>query len=286
MKTFKNIGELRKVLRKGKATWQVAPHYSDQAAIPKYGLGASPEGLIRADKKAPRINFSQLLKQPVNNPYLMKRWLDLGLVKSGKNRKIIESLVAHPPEAPASFTAPLEAPLPLAGGAATRVDWRRRWGWPWITSIRDQNGCNACWAFAGTALMEAMTRIEHAVWTTRSEGDVHKGVGKVCASLGNLGEVFNFISNNGQCDPDCFPWTTADIAYTPCADRNGRTVKIGTTTWIASISDQKTWIDTVGPIATWFLVASDFFGYGSGIYRRTANATDAGGHLMLIVGYD
>ncbi len=286
MKTFKSIGELRKVLRKGKATWQVAPHYSDQAAIPKYGLGASPEGLIRADKKAPRINFSQLLKQPVNNPYLMKRWLDLGLVKSGKNRKIIESLVAHPPEAPASFTAPLEAPLPLAGGAATRVDWRRRWGWPWITSIRDQNGCNACWAFAGTALMEAMTRIEHAVWTTRSEGDVHKGVGKVCASLGNLGEVFNFISNNGQCDPDCFPWTTADIAYTPCADRNGRTVKIGTTTWIASISDQKTWIDTVGPIATWFLVASDFFGYGSGIYRRTANATDAGGHLMLIVGYD
>jgi hypothetical protein len=283
MATYRNIGELRKALREAQSSWQVSVHFKDDDSLPEYGLGASADELVLADEAAPKIKFKQILKKPINNPLLMQRWADLGYLKPSQKLK---DLLRHPSEAPASFTQPHITPQPPEGTAAASVDWRLRWGWPWITSIRDQNGCNACWAFAGTALMEAMTRIEHAVWTTRSEGDVHKGVGKVCASLGGLGEVFAFISANGQCDPECFPWTTADIPYTPTADRNGRTVKIGTTTWIGSLNDQKTWIETIGPIATYFVVATDFFGYGGGIYRRTATATDVGGHFMLVVGYD
>ena len=282
--SFESIGQLRQALQDTQASWQVAMYLVNGQPLPKYGLGASRRGLVRVGKRPARIDFRALVQEPINNPFLMQRWVELGLIADPGY--LDKSL--YPAEGPTHFAAPAAeaAAPPIAGAPPATVDWRNRWGWPWITSIRDQNGCAACWAFASTALMEAMTRIEHAVWTTRSEGDVHKGVGKVCANLGNLGEVFTFIAANGQCDPECFPWTTANIAYTPTPDRPGRTVKIGTTTWIGSIADQKNWIDTIGPIATFFEVYDDFYGYGSGVYHRSPTATDEGGHFMLIVGYD
>jgi hypothetical protein len=40
-------------------------------------------------------------------------------------------------------------------------------------------------------------------------------------------------------------------------------------TWVGSVSDQKAWLDTVGPLGTWFDVYEDFDGYGSGVYKRS-----------------
>ena len=68
-------------------------------------------------------------------------------------------------------------------------------------------------------------------------------------------------------------------------------MRIGGYTNVGSVADQKTWLDTVGPLVTWFEVWNDFFGYGSGVYHKqamigsTPNAV-AGGHFMLVVGYD
>ena len=50
---------------------------------------------------------------------------------------------------------------PAAGVHPAALDWRNRFGGNWITTVRDQNPCNACWAFAGTALVESMLKIEH-----------------------------------------------------------------------------------------------------------------------------
>jgi C1A family cysteine protease len=36
------------------------------------------------------------------------------------------------------------------------IDYRNRFGRNWITSVRDQGGSSNCWAFATTALYEAM----------------------------------------------------------------------------------------------------------------------------------
>ena len=283
---IERVGDLRQLLRDSQASWQPASWLLHDDALPTFSLGGSEEGLVRPARRA-KLKFDRLVRGPSNNPFLLRRRAELGLVPDLGE---VGELVGEPSVAEQRFSdrATTEADLepPPAGGVASSVDWRNRWGWPWITTVRDQNPCNACWAFTGTALVEAMTRIEHAVWTTRSEGDVHKGVGKVCADLGNLGEVFTFMANNGLCDPECFAWTAADIPYTPTADRNGRTVRIGTTTWVNSVADQKTWLDAIGPLATWFMVASDFFAYGSGVYQRLASATDAGGHFMLVVGYD
>jgi Papain family cysteine protease len=96
----------------------------------------------------------------------------------------------------------------------TSVDWRNRFGMNWISSVRSQGGTSNYWAFATTALYEAMVRIEQCVWCRRSEADLVRGVGKQPWDLGNLGEATAFVQNHGLADPACFLWTEAATKYT------------------------------------------------------------------------
>jgi hypothetical protein len=274
------VGELREMLAKERASWDVHPTLVDNDELPQYATGGTSEGLVPADT-APGINFSELLLAEPGNPYLLVRRVAHGFVPAQELRtlNIAADLIA--------------TEAPPAGAPPASLDWRQRWGWPWITAIRDQNGCNACWAFAATALVEAMTRIEHAVWCVRSEGDVHKGMGAICASLGSSAAALDWMRDHGGlADPACFPWTTANIPYTPSPDRSGRTVRVPSYSAVGSIADQKTWLDTVGPLVTWFDVWADFSSVGTGVYHKQkylANGQlnfERGGHFMLVIGYD
>jgi hypothetical protein len=184
----------------------------------------------------------------------------------------------------------------------TVVDWRTRWGWPWISTVRNQGPCSNCWGFAMTALYEAMVRIEHCVWCRRSEADVVCGAGKDCRQIGNFGEARSFVNRYGLADPDCFPWTTAVPLYisrpdggdleampiAPTPDRSGRTLRMAESDW-TSISDntqRKAWIDAVGPMAVMVTLLSDFGGYGGGIYSPSPTARTNGVHALLVVGFD
>ncbi|HEY1985950.1 MAG TPA: C1 family peptidase [Terracidiphilus sp.] len=176
------------------------------------------------------------------------------------------------------------------------VDWRNRFGWNWISSVRNQGGCESCWAFGTAALYEAMVRIEQCVWCRRSEGDVRNGVGKQCWDLGNLGEATTFVQNYGIADPDCFPYTEAAALYcseegkgavplSPTPDRAGRTVKAPAITSISDVTQKKQWIDTVGPMALLCNPPADFDYYGSGVYVPTTSVL-GGEHCLLVVGYN
>ena len=190
------------------------------------------------------------------------------------------------------------------------VDWRNRWGQSWVTGIRDQDPCEACWAFASTALVESMVRINQGVWSVRSEGDLHDGMGTKCGSCGNADAALTWAQSNGIADPQCYGWPTSRSSsyfnpgpntclgasnytgstvaanYNPTADRSGRTVKIDGFTTLGDVNDEKTWLDTVGPLVCGFDVYDDFQGYdGSSVYKHTSGNLE-GGHVMLIVGYD
>jgi Papain family cysteine protease len=176
------------------------------------------------------------------------------------------------------------------------VDWRNRFGWNWISSVRNQGGCESCWAFGMTGLYEAMVRIEQCMWCRRSEGDIRNGVGKQCWDLGNLGEAATFVQNYGIADPDCFPYTEAAAIYSseegkgalplsPTSDRAGRTVRAPATTTITDVTQKKNWIDTVGPMAMMFNPPVDFDAYGGGVYIPTTNVT-GGAHCLLVVGFN
>jgi Papain family cysteine protease/FG-GAP-like repeat len=180
------------------------------------------------------------------------------------------------------------------------VDWRSRFGRLWIASVRDQGGSQNCWAFAITALYEAMIRIEHLLWTRRSEGDLARGAGKQMWDLGNLGEAIDFVERYGFADPDCFPWGVAASLYTskpgpapqatplsPTPDRAGRTMRIavGTRTSLSDVAQKKQWIDLVGPMATMVNFPQDFGGLRDGIYTPTTSVL-GGQHALLVVGFN
>lgn len=275
------VRELRKALETSNATWNIHESLRDEEDLPQYSTGGSKDELkLALDVK--RLNFMELFEpEPGNANIIARRIAREFIPRSEVSELLLEPTILEREETPEGGIVP------------TSLDWRNRWGLSWITTVRDQDGCKACWAFAATALVESMVRIEHAVWTTRSEGDVHKGMGAVCANTGSANTALEWIRDNeGIADPDCFPWTVADIVYTPTPDRKGRTVRIPTFIPVGNVNDQKDWLDTVGPLVTWFAVWTDFFALGNGVYQKInvfpsgkANKEE-GGHFMLIVGYD
>jgi hypothetical protein len=246
-------GELRKLIEIEQLGWQPQPEIPDYVRLPSYALGASTKGLIPT-ASAPALELHTL--GVGTNPFLAARRVERGLVSADAVRGVftpqmlrqlnLEDVIDATSQRVRgeAYGGAAPAPPPEAGAPPSSVDWRNRWGQNWITSTRDQNPCNACWAFAGTALVESMVRIEHAMWTRLSEGDVHRGVGKTCPDLGNLGEVSNFFANNGICDPGSWPWRTDTPPYAPTPDRNGRSVR-GPAFDIVAVADSKNWLDTV-----------------------------------------
>lgn len=296
------IKDLKTVLEQNQATWSVNESLLDADEIPRYTLGGSTEGLELAEQVS-AIDFKDLFAVQPNNPFILERRIVHGIVPKSLVQKRYGR--GSSPELKRG-----EGAVPMEEAAPASLDWRNRWGWSWITSIRNQNGCGACWLFAAVALVEAMVRIEHCVWPWISEGDVHKGMGARCCDGGNVQNALNWIKGHGAADPGCFAWpvTAADcsvsgggapydnVPYTPSFDRAGRSVRIPSYTEIGSIADQKKWLDTVGPIAiNGFEVYTDFFSYGTGVYHKqavlgtpphmTPNKLE-GTHCMLVVGYD
>ncbi|KAK4039486.1 hypothetical protein C8A01DRAFT_36524 [Parachaetomium inaequale] len=185
----------------------------------------------------------------------------------------------------------------------TAVDWRNRDGLNYITTPQDQGVCNSCWAFAAAALIESMVRIEHGVWSKRSEADVHDGVGAACESVGNAEETLAWVAGQGAAfvngttaappgiaDWPCDPYEATRHGYEHCTDRSGRTTHIPYFQSLGVIEDQKRWLDEYGPLIATFILYSDFGSWkpaeeGS-VYKWDGVAASTGNHLALVVGYD
>ena len=184
------------------------------------------------------------------------------------------------------------------------VDWRNRFNANWVTTVRNQGGTVNCWAFAMAAVYESMVRIEHGVWSRRSESDLARATGKQGWDLGNPGEAAIAAERFGVADPDCLAWSEAALLYTakphggamtsmplsPTPDRAGRTLRIdaGTHSVIDAgrVSEKKKWLNLVGPMAFMATLPTDFSAApATGVYS-TATGGDGGVHAMACVGFD
>lgn len=295
-------GELRQQLKAEGLQWTVNPALADNQPIKRPPLGADVKQLALA-KETPAVDVAALIKaNPTTNTLLRAHLVTRGLLTEAAQAIGGSTQTAAAPKA--------------AGGAAgsnppASVDWRNRWTWNFVTSIRDQDPCEHCWIYASTALVECMVRIEHCVWCDRSEGDYIEANKVPCGQCGSAPPVLDWFAANGVCDQSTVSWVDvtsgnhsgtyfnpgptdcntgsmlAPAAYNPPSNRDGKTVKIPKYTSLGSVTDQKNWIDGVGPLVVGFDVYSDFFGWsGTKPYVKSSQATYDGGHVMLAVGYD
>jgi len=177
---------------------------------------------------------------------------------------------------------------------SSSVDWRNRFGWPWLTQIKEQGGCGSCYIFSGVGVLEAMLRIEHFVWSLRSEGDVgdaislYFGAHAKCQG-GSPGEVLDWAVTNGVADPGCWPYDQGEQVAEPTADRLGRTGKLDGYVTLSGAGNMKQWIDANGPISACFNCYPELDGACKNdsvyIYRNPDNQP-SDGHCIVIVGYD
>jgi hypothetical protein len=277
------MGEVRKALAAtADASWSADNNLPDSAQVPQYASGG--ERSVPASQ-VPPIDLAEVVSGKATNPLLLQRRANLGLID-------------HP-------LAKVRLPTTMAVEAdRTRppaVDWRDRWGVAWLTTIQNQNPCQSCWAFAATALLETMVRIEHGVWAKRSEGDLRDGWGVAeqnwlrrdgvapCGHGAGEGDALDYVVRKGVCDPGCYPWYRSDHAYTPTVDRDGRTTRIDGYKSLGTAEEQKQWIDAVGPITAFLTAYADFRAYSTGVYRKQLYEelfSNGVGHILLIVGYD
>ena len=176
---------------------------------------------------------------------------------------------------------------------APSVDWRNRFGTPWLTKVKDQGPCGSCYIFSAVGVVEAMLRIEHAIWSPRSEGDVGDSISLFMGTHGKCeggspAYVLDWIKQNGVADPGCWPYIPGERVTGATADRLGRTGKLDGYTWLSGAANMKAWIDANGPISACFACYPDFDGacQNDSVYVCNPASGKSDGHCIVIVGYD
>lgn len=183
------------------------------------------------------------------------------------------------------------AGVPLPG----MWDWRHVNGKSYVSAVRDQGSCGSCVAFAVTAAVDSLYRIE----TNQP------------AAVQDLSEASLFFVANRQCnlgDPNYGWWVPKgldamvsegicfeqDYPYQPVNQKadipNGtiRTFKIRGYDSTGTMTQMKRWLVEDGPLITAFTVYDDFFtffNHGTGVYQHVTGNV-AGGHAVCVIGYD
>jgi C1A family cysteine protease len=173
------------------------------------------------------------------------------------------------------------------GALPATLDWRNNGG-NWISSVKDQGSCGSCWAFAATALLEAMVKISKHI---TSDTNLSEQMLVSCSGAGNCNggyeyKAAQYIKTTGIPPESCFPYTASDSSCHPCSDWASKVVRISSWGWVGSSTHAVETALQSGPVTSWMDVYSDFYHYTSGVYQPTAGATEEGGHFVLIVGYN
>lgn len=287
IRDLRTIGELRAYLKETNAGWFVDPKLKDSDPIPRGRTGGRIKRPRRPRPMTPEELISHLNKRTANS-LLNQRRAAQGLIESASSGSRPQPRIVPGGQMPSGFSATLPTPPPS-------VDWRQRFGWPWITSMQDQENCDLCWAFAAAALIESMVRIEHCVWFKGSENEMVEGVGGSCNTEGGDDHAINWAIQNGLCDEQCEPYSTTNFSASPCADSSGRSVLFSQPRVAIPPSSpssnpnyqmQKVWLDLNGPIDVW-LDANDgaLQAMSGGVYDYTSSSYTLD-HFVTIVGYD
>lgn len=165
------------------------------------------------------------------------------------------------------------------------VDWQKKDGKNYVTTVKNQAGCGACVAFAMCATVESAWMIykNDGIRPDLSEADLFFRGGGNCQRGWTLEKAVSRLQSHGVGYDECYPYPDGPIY--PCIDDLKKIIKISGATRITSQNGAKDWIAAHGPVSGAMHVDSDFFDYMGGIYTPEYGSY-VGDHAIEVIGYD
>ena len=180
---------------------------------------------------------------------------------------------------------------PLSASYPSSLDWRNKDGNDWISPIKDQGECGACWAFSSVAVVEARTKIElnnPSYNIDLSEQDVIScSTGDGSCSDGLESDALAHMKNTGIVKESCFAYTaTNNSCLNKCSNWQNEILKVQNYNLIsASAGSIKQAVNDYGSVTVYMAVYEDFNDYSVGVYSW-AYGDYLGLHSISIVGYN
>ncbi|MCX7942976.1 MAG: hypothetical protein N2746_00475 [Deltaproteobacteria bacterium] len=178
------------------------------------------------------------------------------------------------------------------GAVPSKFDWRNNNGKNYVTPVKYQEDCGACWAFASVGALES----KYLIQTNKSYNNMLDLSEQILVSCNNFGggceggyldNAANFLKNYGTYDESCYPYRASDSSCSYTCKLYGTYVyKITSYQMVRqSVSALKEAVYNYGPIPVAMIVYEDFEYYQSGVYTHRAGSQQ-GAHAVLIVGWD
>lgn len=214
------------------------------------------------------------------------------------------SLSKRPPEERRRLFMPVTFNMPVrktqaqasryfaAGDLPAKFDWRNVNGRSYVTGVREQKGCSACWAIASAAALESRILItSHTpdVDLNLSEQALVSCDGKNLGCRGGWPDrAMSYLQTTGIPLETDAPYTSgetgADGACTAAMQQN--TYRVTEFEHIEpSVESIKSALFQYGPLLTQYVIFEDFMTYESGVYSHVDGFIE-GIHAVTIVGYD
>jgi len=183
----------------------------------------------------------------------------------------------------------ISSPLPTA------LDWTDNDG-NWITPVRDQGLCGACWIFAPVAAFESWLMIEEGI-PGQMDIDLSEqrilscSINQTGCVVGITRHAFDFMVENGVCDEACFPYQADDqiLCDAACPDVDSRLEFLGNWEEITNANINIGEINQAlqfGPVVAYLDIYNDFFWHDEGVYDAYGSLPTGSSHELLLVGYD
>ena len=95
---------------------------------------------------------------------------------------------------------------------ASEFSWKNRHGQDWVTPVKNQGGCNSCWAFGTTAATELLVNLYYnrQLDYDLSEQNIISCTEGTCTEGGEPGSALVYARDVGIVLEDCFPYTASD----------------------------------------------------------------------------
>jgi C1A family cysteine protease len=169
------------------------------------------------------------------------------------------------------------------------IDWGPE-GLNYVSPVKDQETCGACWAFSAVGALESTIAI-----LENTPGDFYDLSEQIliscCASAngcsgGSTLDAARFLRTDGTYYEDCFPYQSSDIPCDQaCSGWRNYSFKIQDYQPIEwTLEALKEAIYLHGPVQSTMDVHEDFYDYSDGVYEYTYGKY-LGGHAIVLIGY-